>query len=93
VLLGWFAAALENADASALADTDFNFDFGASYTAEQVRSWGLDEGGLRRWTRCPASGPADGIPMPLAAWSGDLRPGDARAWRSTLEESKGSDQR
>jgi predicted dithiol-disulfide oxidoreductase (DUF899 family) len=25
------------------ADTDFNFDFGASYTAEQVRSWGLDE--------------------------------------------------
>ena len=28
------------------ADTDFNFDFGASYTQEQVRSWGLDEGGL-----------------------------------------------
>ena len=28
------------------ANTDFNFDFGASYTAEQVRSWGLDEGRL-----------------------------------------------
>src|SRR5467141_854117 len=28
------------------ANTDFNFDFGASYTAEQVRSWGFDEGGL-----------------------------------------------
>jgi predicted dithiol-disulfide oxidoreductase (DUF899 family) len=28
------------------ANTDFNFDFGASYTEEQVRSWGLDEGGL-----------------------------------------------
>ena len=27
------------------ANTDFNFDFGASCTAEQVRSWGLDEGG------------------------------------------------
>jgi predicted dithiol-disulfide oxidoreductase (DUF899 family) len=25
------------------AGTDFNFDFGASYTEEQVRSWGLDE--------------------------------------------------
>lgn len=28
------------------ANTDFNFDFGASYTEEQVRSRGLDEGGL-----------------------------------------------
>ena len=28
------------------ANTDFNFDFGASYTEEQVRSWGLDESGL-----------------------------------------------
>src|SRR5216683_174788 len=28
------------------ANTDFNFDFGASYTEEQVRSWGLDEGAL-----------------------------------------------
>jgi predicted dithiol-disulfide oxidoreductase (DUF899 family) len=28
------------------ADTDFNYDFGASCTEEQVRSWGLDEGGL-----------------------------------------------
>jgi predicted dithiol-disulfide oxidoreductase (DUF899 family) len=28
------------------ANTDFNFDFGASYTGEQVRSWGLDEGRL-----------------------------------------------
>jgi predicted dithiol-disulfide oxidoreductase (DUF899 family) len=28
------------------ANTDFNFDFGGSYTAEQVRSWGLDEGML-----------------------------------------------
>jgi predicted dithiol-disulfide oxidoreductase (DUF899 family) len=28
------------------ANTDFNFDFGASRTKEQVRSWGLDEGGL-----------------------------------------------
>jgi predicted dithiol-disulfide oxidoreductase (DUF899 family) len=28
------------------ANTDFNFDFGASYTEEQVRAWGLDEGGL-----------------------------------------------
>ena len=28
------------------ANTDFNFDFGASYTGEQVRSWGLGEGGL-----------------------------------------------
>jgi predicted dithiol-disulfide oxidoreductase (DUF899 family) len=28
------------------ANTDFNFDFGASYTEEQVRSWDLDEGGL-----------------------------------------------
>jgi predicted dithiol-disulfide oxidoreductase (DUF899 family) len=28
------------------ANTDFNFDFGASHTEEQVRSWGLDEGGL-----------------------------------------------
>ena len=28
------------------ANTDFNLDFGGSYTPEQVRSWGLDEGGL-----------------------------------------------
>ena len=28
------------------AHTDFNFDYGASYTEEQVRSWGLDEGAL-----------------------------------------------
>jgi predicted dithiol-disulfide oxidoreductase (DUF899 family) len=28
------------------ANTDFNFDFGASYTKEQVRAWGLDECGL-----------------------------------------------
>jgi predicted dithiol-disulfide oxidoreductase (DUF899 family) len=28
------------------ANTDFNFDFGASYTEEQVRSWGLDEDAL-----------------------------------------------
>jgi predicted dithiol-disulfide oxidoreductase (DUF899 family) len=28
------------------ANTDFNVDFGASATQEQVRSWGLDEGGL-----------------------------------------------
>jgi predicted dithiol-disulfide oxidoreductase (DUF899 family) len=28
------------------ANTDFNYDFGASNTAEQVRSWGLDEAGL-----------------------------------------------
>jgi predicted dithiol-disulfide oxidoreductase (DUF899 family) len=28
------------------ANTGFNFDFGASYTEEQVRSWGLDESGL-----------------------------------------------
>ena len=28
------------------ANTGFNVDFGASYTEEQVRSWGLDEGGL-----------------------------------------------
>jgi len=28
------------------ANTDFNFDFGGSYTKEQVHSWGLDEGGL-----------------------------------------------
>jgi predicted dithiol-disulfide oxidoreductase (DUF899 family) len=28
------------------ADTDFNFDFGASYTPKQVASWALDEGGL-----------------------------------------------
>ena len=28
------------------ANTGFNFDLGASYTQEQVRSWGLDEGGL-----------------------------------------------
>src|SRR5229473_5218579 len=28
------------------ANTDFNFDFGGSYTEEQVRSWGLDEGAL-----------------------------------------------
>ena len=28
------------------ANTDFNFDFGASYTEEQVRSWGLDEARL-----------------------------------------------
>jgi predicted dithiol-disulfide oxidoreductase (DUF899 family) len=28
------------------ANSDFNFDFGASYTEEQVLSWGLDEGGL-----------------------------------------------
>ena len=28
------------------ADSDFNFDFGASYTEEQVRAWDLDEGGL-----------------------------------------------
>ena len=26
------------------ANTDFNVDFGGSYTAEQVRSWGLSEG-------------------------------------------------
>jgi predicted dithiol-disulfide oxidoreductase (DUF899 family) len=28
------------------ANTDFNYDFGASCSEEQVRSWGLDEGGL-----------------------------------------------
>jgi predicted dithiol-disulfide oxidoreductase (DUF899 family) len=28
------------------AGTDFNFDLGASHTEQQVRSWGLDEGGL-----------------------------------------------
>ena len=28
------------------ANTDFNYDFGASYTEEQVRSWSLDEGAL-----------------------------------------------
>jgi predicted dithiol-disulfide oxidoreductase (DUF899 family) len=28
------------------ANTGFNFDFGGSSTREQVRSWGLDEGGL-----------------------------------------------
>ena len=28
------------------ANTDFNRDFGGSYTEEQVRSWGLDQGGL-----------------------------------------------
>jgi predicted dithiol-disulfide oxidoreductase (DUF899 family) len=28
------------------ANTDFNFDLGASYTPEQVRSWGLDESTL-----------------------------------------------
>ena len=28
------------------ANTDFNFDFGASYTAEQVHTWGLEEYGL-----------------------------------------------
>jgi predicted dithiol-disulfide oxidoreductase (DUF899 family) len=28
------------------ANTDFNFDFGGSYTQEQVRAWGLEEGGL-----------------------------------------------
>ncbi|MFY9935143.1 MAG: DUF899 domain-containing protein [Streptosporangiaceae bacterium] len=28
------------------ANTDFNLDFGGSYTPDQVRSWGLDEGGL-----------------------------------------------
>jgi predicted dithiol-disulfide oxidoreductase (DUF899 family) len=28
------------------ANTDFNVDFGGSYPQEQVRSWGLDEGGL-----------------------------------------------
>jgi len=28
------------------ANTEFNVDFGGSYTREQVRSWGLDEGGL-----------------------------------------------
>jgi predicted dithiol-disulfide oxidoreductase (DUF899 family) len=28
------------------AGTDFNFDLGASHTGQQVRSWGLDAGGL-----------------------------------------------
>ena len=28
------------------ANTGFNYDFGASYTEEQVRSWGLDESAL-----------------------------------------------
>lgn len=28
------------------ANTDFNFDLGVSYTSEQVRGWGLDEGAL-----------------------------------------------
>ena len=28
------------------ANTHFNYDFGGSYTQEQVRSWGLDEGAL-----------------------------------------------
>ncbi|MBO0775223.1 MAG: DUF899 domain-containing protein [Actinobacteria bacterium] len=28
------------------ASTDFNFDFGASYTEEQVQAWGLNEGAL-----------------------------------------------
>jgi predicted dithiol-disulfide oxidoreductase (DUF899 family) len=28
------------------ANTDFNFDFGASFTQDQVRSWHLDEDGL-----------------------------------------------
>jgi predicted dithiol-disulfide oxidoreductase (DUF899 family) len=34
--IGWVSA----------ANTDFNFDLGASYTPEQVRSWGLDESTL-----------------------------------------------
>jgi predicted dithiol-disulfide oxidoreductase (DUF899 family) len=28
------------------ANTDFNYDYGASFTEDQVRSWSLDEGGL-----------------------------------------------
>ena len=42
------------------ANTDFNFDFGASYTEEQVRSWGLDEGSAaadRALTTRPRPGP------------------------------------
>jgi predicted dithiol-disulfide oxidoreductase (DUF899 family) len=47
------------------ANTDFNFDFGASYTDEQVRSWGLDGGGLPPIVRQNAVATGTDIPAYL----------------------------
>ena len=44
------------------ANTDFNYDFGASYTEEQVRSWRLDEGGLPPIVAQNAAATGTGIP-------------------------------
>jgi predicted dithiol-disulfide oxidoreductase (DUF899 family) len=44
------------------ANTDFNYDFGASYTEEQVLSWGLDEGGLPPVVAQNAAAAGTGIP-------------------------------
>ena len=44
------------------ANTDFNFDFGASYTEKQVRSWGLDESGLPPIVRQNAAATGTDVP-------------------------------
>src|SRR5271166_4399491 len=44
------------------ANTDFNFDFGASYTKEQVHSWGLDEDRLPPIVRQNAAATGTDVP-------------------------------
>jgi predicted dithiol-disulfide oxidoreductase (DUF899 family) len=44
------------------ANTDFNFDFGASYTEEQVRSWALDESALPAIVRTNAAATGTDVP-------------------------------
>jgi predicted dithiol-disulfide oxidoreductase (DUF899 family) len=44
------------------ANTDFNFDFGASYPEEQVRSWGLDEDSLPPIVRQNAAATGTDVP-------------------------------
>jgi predicted dithiol-disulfide oxidoreductase (DUF899 family) len=44
------------------ANTDFNLDFGASHTREQVRSWGLDEGELPPIVRRNAAATGTDVP-------------------------------
>ena len=44
------------------ANTDFNFDMGASYPEEQVRSWGLDEATLPPIVRVNATATGTDVP-------------------------------
>ena len=54
------------------ANTSFNYDFGASYTGEQVRSWGLDEDTLPPIValNAAATGPTPRLPLGI---TGDER--------------------